>query len=594
MKKILLLMSLSILVVVFAFSASMQGESTEYKFVDEGGYTESDEIKIIDHVVYKLIKPEKGDAYYVVYDWFDSQEAAETVEEINIPSEIDGISVTAIQPYFYDGGMGWVGDFQFEYEDYVYNNHNYSVKKITIPDTITDIGEGFFSVLDGVTELVFPDGFDLKKDGYARYKCFYNMESLERVTYLGDVTYAGGFPYCKNLKSVTFNGSVEYITQYAFNNCISLEHFDIPEGVECIGDEAFVNSGLTEITVPDGVSLSDGLFYGCKNLKEVYLGNTRSAPQAVFGDCTALEKVVYTDRESVFLDGFYGCTSLKEVILPETVKEVTISGFGDCISLEKLDLPASCEKVTFYNGAFSGCISLKEFVFPENCKTIITNPYKWSRDLFSGCTSLKRIVFPEKCETVILEGPDLFRNCTSLKTVTFPKSCEKMVIGEKAFYGLPAVEKIVFPETCGTLEIKNEAFRGSAKLKTVTLPKTSDSIIIRYKAFRDCKALTTVYNTTNIERIYGGAFRDCTSLTSFTVPDNLMFIGKNAFYGCTKLSKVTVNSTKKVPKLYPGAFDNTAKSIVFTAKNETMAKKWKTSLVGLGLKTMKVGYMKYV
>ena len=83
--------------------------------VDENGYIEDTTTKIIDRVVYKLVGVDEK-AYYEVYDWFDTYEASETVEEINIVPEIDGIKVTSIQP---------LGDI-----DFAKNNHNYSVKKL--------------------------------------------------------------------------------------------------------------------------------------------------------------------------------------------------------------------------------------------------------------------------------------------------------------------------------------------------------------------------------------------------------------------------------------------------------------------------------
>jgi hypothetical protein len=134
MKKLLVLFSLvAALVILCTFSTNATFS------VEENRYVEDETTKIIDHVVYELYNI--GDnKWYEVYDWFDTKESAETAQEINIVSEIDGIKVTAIR----------LNDEPIGYTD----NHNYSVKKVTIPDSIKSIGNRFFSVLDGLEELI--------------------------------------------------------------------------------------------------------------------------------------------------------------------------------------------------------------------------------------------------------------------------------------------------------------------------------------------------------------------------------------------------------------------------------------------------------
>ena len=413
MKKLLFLITAITMILVCVFSSS--AESAEKFYWNDETYVESNSTKIVDNVVYKLYNIGES-KWYEVYDWFDTKENAETAQEINIVSEIDGIKVTAIR--FNDEPLRYI------------DNHNYSVKKVTIPDSIKSIGNRFFSVLDGLEELTIPASVKYLAcdDPLPISNAFYEMESLKNITFLGDIESLGGFANCKKLETVVFNGSVEEIYMDAFKNCESLKEFTIPETVKLIMGGAFKNSGLTSVIIPGNV-------------------------------------------ESFTYDGDY------------------------------------C-------GAFEDCKNLTEVAFSES--------------------NVKHLSISD----------DTFRNCTALKTVT--------------------------------------------------LPEKSDSITIGYRAFRDCKNLTTVNNTENITKIYGGAFRDCTSLESFTISEKTTMIGKNAFYGCTNLKNVTVNSKTKAPKLYSGAFGKTNSALTFTAKNATSAKNWKTALTKSGLKNAKVGYMQYV
>ena len=148
MKKLLLTTSIILTVIICTIAAS--AEPPKYQLLDYEPYVEDETTKIIDHVVYRLC-PGTRENHYDVYDWFDTEEAFETVEEINIVPEIDGIKVKGIQCNFiYDDYLG----HSYLYTDF----HNYSVKKVTILDgrvphallieMLTDEGAGTMFVKD--------------------------------------------------------------------------------------------------------------------------------------------------------------------------------------------------------------------------------------------------------------------------------------------------------------------------------------------------------------------------------------------------------------------------------------------------------------
>ena len=505
LKKLSVLFSLTVLALLCSIGASAGF------LLDDKPYVEDEKTKIIDHVVYKLYEYPKGNRYYEVYDWFDTYEASETVEEINIVPEIDGIKVTKIQ------NIEPLSDPEY------WKNKNYSVKKVTIPDTITEIGSYFFSVLDGVEELTIPAS--VKKftgDGISgsEMTTFVEMESLKKITFLGNLEELGGFYNCKKLETVVLKGDVDNVTMCAFTGCASLKNFDFSKIKGSVSSYAFSDTGFTSVTIP-------AKFF--RNL--------------AFKDCKKLTEVIITsgkkDHVNLNYGVFYNCTALKTVTLPKSCKDVTVD-----------------------------------------------------REAFKNCTSLKTVIFPESCKNFTIKEK-MFINCKSLSNVTFPTTCEKMTVNEEAFRNCKALTSVKFPATCKKLTIGNDAFRNCTSLKKVTFPKTTDGVTVGYRGFRNCKNLTTLYYTSNIEKIYGGAFRDCASLTSFCVSDKIKIIGKNAFYNCKKLKTFTINGTTKYPQIYKNAFYNTAKGITFTAKNENIAKKWKSELKASGLKNMKVRYVKY-
>ncbi len=553
MKKILALLSMIALVLICAFTASAEEtEKAPYIFWDKEPYVESETIKIIDHVVYRLCNDYgRKEEHYDVYDWFDTQEAAATVEEINIVSEIDGIKVMGIQ-------CQATYDDQFnEIEHSYYKNHNYSVKKVTLPDSIETIGSAFFSALDGLEELTLPASITGTGD-----REFYDMESLREVTFSGDVSYLGGFMNCQKLEKVNCMGTIKAIGTEAFRNCVSLKDFEIPETVETIYDAAFRGSGITSATIPANTYLYD-YDYGC-----------------TFENCVNLTEVTFSGEYdkgvSIVYACFRGCTSLKKVTFPNAAGGFNIS-----------------------TGAFLGCTSLEEIVFPGVCGILSLD---W--DAFKDCTSLKKVELPYECGMIEI-GKAAFKGCTALEEIVSPYICGNVAIRQQAFRGCTSLKALNFPKYyCGTVTIYDDAFRGCTALETIKFtPVTppypideifSGNIIIGKRAFRGCTSLINVKNTGNIEKIYGGAFRDCTSLKSFTVSDKIQFIGINAFYGCKNLKTVTLKITKNPPKIYSGAFNGTASNIQFTTYSDSTAKALKNSLIKSGFKNPKVRAKNYV
>lgn len=95
-----------------------------------------------------------------------------------------------------------------------------SLTSITIPDSVTSIGEYAFDGCKSLASITIPDS----------------------VTYIGYSAFDG----CRSLASITIPDSVTHISQYAFNGCSSLKSITIPDSVISIAYNAFDNcSNLT-------------------------------------------------------------------------------------------------------------------------------------------------------------------------------------------------------------------------------------------------------------------------------------------------------------------------------------------------------------
>ncbi|MDD6190035.1 MAG: leucine-rich repeat domain-containing protein, partial [Firmicutes bacterium] len=170
-----------------------------------------------------------------------------------------------------------------------------SLKSITIPDSVTSIGN------------------------FAFYYC----ASLKSITIPDSVTSIGNFAfyYCASLESIDIPDSVTSIGDDAFNSCRSLESIDIPNGVTSIGNFAFSNcQSLTSITIPNSVtSLGVSVFSWCVNLTRVIIPNgISSIPTGAFAFCKSLTSIeIPSSVTSIGAGAFDTCPSLTSIFLPE-------------------------------------------------------------------------------------------------------------------------------------------------------------------------------------------------------------------------------------------------------------------------------------
>ena len=92
--------------------------------------------------------------------------------------------------------------------------------------------------------------------------------------------------------------------------------FDIPEGIEAIGNNAFSGiKALIEVNIPDTVKIiKQKAFYNCQNLKTVKLPQSiEKVDEGAFAQCVNLENVEFYSSTGFSRYCFSGCAKLKEL-----------------------------------------------------------------------------------------------------------------------------------------------------------------------------------------------------------------------------------------------------------------------------------------
>ena len=182
-----------------------------------------------------------------------------------------------------------------------YNNFPNIIGHISIPNSVTTIGDGAFYGCSGLTgNLVIPNS----------------------VTTIGSNAFIG----CRGLTSVILGDSVTTIGDQAFSGCSGLTgNLVIPNSVTTIGNYAFNKcTGLTTLTIPSNINNIDGnAFQGCSNLKTLYI-NSKKIENGAFYDCTALSDIYFGESVTTIGDStFQNCPKLTKVALPNSVVNIT-------------------------------------------------------------------------------------------------------------------------------------------------------------------------------------------------------------------------------------------------------------------------------
>ena len=197
-------------------------------------------------------------------------------------------SITSI---IIEEGVTYVGNYSFyggyqsspNGDKYPYSQIGKTLQTITIPNSVTSIGDDAFECCTSLTSVTI--GNNLTSIGL---RAFANCSSLISVTIPNSVTSIGEYAFsgCTGLTSVTISNSVTRIEYGTFQHCSGLTTITLPNSITSIGEYAFFGcSGLTSVKIPNSVtSMENYVFYRCSILNLVYceLGAPVSITNTVF------------------------------------------------------------------------------------------------------------------------------------------------------------------------------------------------------------------------------------------------------------------------------------------------------------------------
>ena len=327
--------------------------------------------------------------------------------------------------------------------------------------------------------------------------------------------------YRLTISSVTIEGGVTSVGQYAFTQCDGIESITIGSNVVTLGHGAFQGcGGVKEInfnaTRLNGFSDSHYVFeYTGVNTDgiTVNIGNkVEIIPSNLFHvkDPTKLnlKTVVFEANSSCTIidkSAFCNCFSLKSVTLPTSLTTIEHGAFYQT----GLDSIVILENVTYIGPcAFEGCGSLKSVTLPQGLKTLGYSAFRY-------CRALEQVAFNATLMDDMGEDNHAFEYAgENTSGLTFKVGKNVARIPARLFNTVGCnLKAIVFEANSSCTTIGTDAFCNSSNLKAVTLPKS----------------------ITTLER---GVFYN-TGLEKIIIPVSVTSIGMYVFEYCTELTIYT-------------------------------------------------------
>ena len=199
------------------------------------------------------------------------------------------------------------------------------LRKIIIPESVCEIGEGVFSGCNNLSKVDFLCDLEEIGDGF-----FCGCHSLTRIIIPETVKYIGdsAFAECKKISNIIIPDSVISIGDFAFSFCKSLEKVSIGENAQTIGDFAFSY---------------------CDNLKEIYFSGYRpNFGKEIFGNNKEFN-AYYPYGESTWL-GYLGDYGAENVIWESLTAYIVMSETrSELLTNESLQLKAVIKPDYYYD-----------------------------------------------------------------------------------------------------------------------------------------------------------------------------------------------------------------------------------------------------
>ena len=456
---------------------------------------------------------------------------------------------------------------------------------VTLPERVTEIGQGAFSGVTGLKEVIIPGTVKvIQKDAFS-----YNTE-IEKVTIengvlsIGEDAFRGcsslkeviipdsvievglrAFYMCSNLTTVQMSNNISRTEQQTFGSCSNLTTINMPNGLTTISEQTFQDCyKLNNINIPASViTIAGSAFSGCTSLYNLTIDETNTVYEVEDG-------IIYTKDNSTLIM-LAPMAEAETVTIREGVKRLESESLSMCKSMTTLNLPSSLSSMsgrTFYTIRLLETINFPNgnntyieedgYLYSKNEKTLIyVVPTKTEINIKEtvekiGEASLQNpkiteIIIPDNVTTI---EENAFRQSVALKKIEIGSGVKSLAPAFKAWGGIPSGLDLTIDADNPYYKVEGNLILTKDGKEVVTYINRVESQIIpegveilgNYALYSISAERIILPSTLKI--IQANAFRMCTEITELKIPSSIEEIKAEAFNGCSKLERIEIDKEK--------------------------------------------------
>ena len=343
---------------------------------------------------------------------------------------------------------------------------------LTIPASVTKIGEGAFANVEGLKTIIIPG----------------TCKEIGKNAFNGN----------KTLENVIMQDGVEKIGTSAFKNCSNLKNVQMTDSVIKMESEVFMyDSKLENITLSNSITEIPGFaFYNNTNLKEIQLPN---------------------ELQSIYASAFNECSSIKQIDFTNNLVNISSGAFSRCTNLQRFNIPEKNKNFIFEDGilfnsdktrmicVLSNAINNNTFIIPDNVTMIESG-------IISYYSQIERVEIPKSVNSISIDGFGV-----DVNQIIVDSQNETYCSTEKALYSKDKTKLLLY----------------FAKDENVELEE--GLISIGYNAFKLNQQVKNIILPNSLENIWELAFWKCYNLGNIKLGPEVQTIDPIAFYGLDNL-----------------------------------------------------------